>query len=192
MLECAFESWSPTIGDPSLMGWLTVVAYVVAAVVSLRTALVGDFPAALAGRERAFWVLLAVLLSLLALNKQLDLQSFLTASARCLAIEQGWYENRRPVQLAFIGAVGICCLIIGWAAALLLGRSLRRTWLALLGLCVVLAFILIRAAGFHHVDTLIGMEIYSIRANWVLELSGLVLILIAGLLHPRWNSDRVR
>jgi len=185
MLDCAFENWSPTIGDPTLMGWFTVATYIAAAMVSLRVAVVGAFPENFSGRERTFWVLLAVLLSLLALNKQLDLQSFLTTTARCLAIEQGWYENRRPVQLAFIAIVGLCCLIVAWSAAALLRRSLRRTWLALTGLFVVLTFVLIRAAGFHHVDMLINVEVYSIRANWVLELSGLVMILIAGLLHPR-------
>lgn len=192
MLECAFENWSPVIGDPTVMGWVTVATYVAATLVCARVAWAGDFPERLRDREELFWGLLALLLAFLAVNKQLDLQSLLTASARCLAIEQGWYENRRPVQLAFIAAVAASAALAGICGAFLMRRSLPRVGLALAGLCLLLGFVLIRAAGFHHVDRLISTEVLSVRANWVLELSGLALILVAGLRHPRYETGAAR
>jgi len=41
----------------------------------------------------------------LAVNKQLDLQSFLTALGRCDARLQGWYETRRPAGYVLVRAV---------------------------------------------------------------------------------------
>src|SRR3954468_15751872 len=77
--------WRPGIGDPTLLGWTTVVAYFAAALACGRTA------AAKGGRPTPFWSLLSLLLVFLGFNKQLDLQSVLTEIGRRLAREQGWY-----------------------------------------------------------------------------------------------------
>jgi len=70
------------------MGWVTVAIYLAAAV-TLVVAMRAPFPAASRGRERLFWALLAAVLRALAVNKQLDLQSYLTARGRCAAQHQG-------------------------------------------------------------------------------------------------------
>ena len=128
-----------------------------------------------------FWTLAALLLLFLAVNKQLDLQSFMTAAGRCMAQAQGWYENRRLVQLAFIlGLAGTGVLVLLGLRRLLRG-TLARTGLALLGLVLVTVFVLIRAAGFHHMDMLIGTRIAGMRLNWLLELPGPLLVLAAAL-----------
>jgi hypothetical protein len=44
---------------------------------------------------------------------------------------------------------------------------------------MVLGFVLIRAASFHHVDQFIGQTILGLRWNWVLEMSGISLVLFA-------------
>lgn len=64
--------------------------------------------------------------------------------------------------------------------ALLLFRAMRRdlshVWLALAGISVLLAFVAIRAVGFHHFDQFIGYEIGNVRMNWALEIGGIAMI----------------
>lgn len=167
---CVFDTWSPGIGDPSIGGWITVAGYILA---TLLTALVYWRRIT---RHQMFWFLLTVLLGLLALNKQLDLQSALTAIGRCVAQAQGWYEDRRIVQLGFILAVGLIGLVATISIAWSLRRGLSQIWLALLGFAFLVTFVVIRAAGFHHVDHMIGTEFAGLRINWVLELSGIIMI----------------
>lgn len=167
---CVFATWSPRIGDPTIIGWLTVAAYSLTAVL---TALVFVRQS---GRQRIFWLGLFVLLVALAINKQLDLQSALTAAGRCLALAQGWYESRQSVQITFIIAVGVTCIVIGVVLAWALRRDFGQVWLALVGVALLLAFVVMRAAGFHNFDRFIGFEIANIRMNWVMELGGIMMI----------------
>ncbi len=112
----------------------------------------------------------------LAINKQLDLQSLATAAARCLAKFQGWYQNRASFQLGAIISLGLISVVGGLFFMWTLRRNLRHNFLALLGLVTVLGFVMIRAVGFHFVDVLINVRIGPIGLNWILELSGLILI----------------
>ncbi len=173
--DCIAQHWSPTIGDPTVMGWVTVAAYAVTGYLCMtagRRAPPGD---------ARFWMVLSVVLFCLAANKQLDLQSALTAAGRCLARMQGWYEHRRVVQVAFILGLLATSLTIMLVALLSLRHALGRIGLALLGFGLVLTFVSVRAVGFHHVDRLIGASIAGARLNWILELSGLCLILVNAL-----------
>src|SRR5438105_1302226 len=82
------DQWRPGIGDPTFIGWLTVVAYAGAAVLCIRDALrEKEAPA-----RRAFWSILGVMMILLGINKQLDLQTWLTITGRRIALTEGWYE----------------------------------------------------------------------------------------------------
>jgi hypothetical protein len=184
---CALDRWSPHIGDPNGLGWATVIVYLVAALVALAVALRAPFPAPTRPRERFFWLMLAVILLGLAVNKQLDLQSYLTAVGRCIAKEQGWYQERRLVQF------GAILLLLGTMTAVALGMwrmmrgTLARSGVALAGLVMVLGFVAIRAVGFHHVDQLINLDLAHMRLNWLFELTGPVLIILSGvalLLRP--------
>lgn len=167
------------------MGWVTVAVYLLAAAVSLRVAMSGQFYLATARRERIFWTFLAVLMVLMAINKQLDLQSFMTASGRCVAKLQGWYKARRSVQQEFVYLLALVTGGFGLWLLIMMRRTLRRTFIALMGTITVLGFVLIRAVGFHDVDAIINHTFNGVRMNWVLELSGLVLIILGGLMHPR-------
>ena len=157
------------------MGWATVAAYVVATLLAVLT--IFRQP----GRQRIFWFCLAALLLLLAINKQLDLQSALTAAGRCMAQAQGWYEQRQTVQLTFIIVIAAICLTLGLTLAWIMRKELAHIWVALIGLALLLAFVAIRAAGFHHFDRFIGYEIGGLRMNWVLELGGIAIITINAL-----------
>jgi len=112
----------------------------------------------------------------LGVNKQLDLQSMLTAAGRCLSQLQGWYEERRAFQRDFIiGLLMAASVFLGLVLWLMRG-CLRRNGLAVLGLAIVTTFVAVRAVGFHHFDLLIDSRMLDVRYNVLFELSGLVLI----------------
>lgn len=179
--------WSPGIGDPTAAGWLATLAYFATAW-CCRAAALRIKPAyrvtPAARRERRLWRALSALLAALAINKQLDLQSALTELARMLARSGGWYDERRSMQLAFVGAVGIGAL----AAAALTVWATRRTSpparLALAGATALLGFIGARAASFHHVDVAISQEWLGLRVSSLVELAGIALVFAA----TRWQQ----
>ena len=168
---CVGDQWSPQIGDPTVAGWGTVVAYAVCAALGF----VALFRAK-NGRERIFWALVTVAMLSLGVNKELDLQSMFTAAGRCLSQLQGWYEERRVFQRNFIiGLLMVAGLFLALVLWLMRG-CLRRNGLALLGLAFVTAFVAVRAVGFHHFEALINSRLLDIRYNVLFELFGLVLI----------------
>jgi hypothetical protein len=168
MATSAEGRWSPGIGDPTVMGWVTVVAYFTALVLCVLCAARES-----EGRQRRFWQIMAVLMLLLGINKQLDLQTWFTQTGRDLAMSQGWYGQRRIVQVAFISALalgGLVSQIWLYRALRDLGSEVR--WAAL-GLVFLTVFVIIRATSFHHVDVLLHITLGEMRINWILELGGI-------------------
>jgi hypothetical protein len=168
--------WHPGIGDPTPMGWITVVAYGLSAALCWRCA--RQLPAPV------FWWGITAALLLLGLNKQLDLQTWFTQWGRDMARRDGWYAQRHHYQVVFIAIMGSVCL----AAVLAMALALRRHWLAYLwvwsGTALLLFFIVARAASFHHVDALLMSELGGVRLNWVFELGGLAMISVGA-----WHLD---
>ena len=168
---CIAERWSPQIGDPNLTGWLTVLAYLSTALLS-----VAAWYRMARQPRRMFWAILVILLIILAINKQLDIQSALTIAGKCLATAQGWYANRRIVQASFI-AVLITIILIGLVIAMFSLRGvLFSNLFALLGLATVLSFVMVRAVSIHHFDYFIGAKNFGISNNFLLENFGLILM----------------
>jgi hypothetical protein len=182
--------WRPQIGDPSFTGWLTVAAYAAVAllcfIAAARCPVASD--AGATRHRRHIWLGIAVLMVFLCINKQLDLQSLLTDVGRLVAKRSGWYGERRTVQRLFVIAVAaagtLTFVIMVWK----IRSILRESIVLLLGLCLLVTFIIVRAASFHHVDVLIKSRILGIRMNWILELTGIVLIALSAArsaVHPR-------
>jgi len=168
-------AWTPGIGDPTLIGWLTLVLYLAAAGLAARNAVAATRTAV----PRGFWVLLGVLMLALGINKQLDLQTWFGLAGRDLAMAQGWYEQRRAVQAVFIALLCAAALALLWAA--------RRQWaalwgeyrLAFIGICLLALFIVVRAATFHHIDQVLRIDLGGARLSAVLEIAG-ILVVAAG------------
>ncbi len=171
--------WHPGIGDPTPVGWITVFAYFGAALLAYRALRLHW--AAPPSKERrlllAFWATVLCAMVLLGVNKQLDLQTWLTEIGRDLAKSEGWYRRRQAVQIAFIGAISLMGIAGLLEATLVLRSVFRRIAGALLGLGFLVTFVIVRAASFHHIDALLGYG--TIRLNWVLELGGIALIALS-------------
>lgn len=181
--------WTPGIGDPTLGGWITAAGYFVAAALAARAAWRqgGDRTVGASERRKllAFWGLTAVAMALLGVNKQLDLQSWLTEAMRDLSRAQGWYESRRRYQLAFILLLGGAGTVAIMVAAVVFRSVLRRIAVALVGLGVLGTFVVMRAASFHHVDMLLHGG--PLPLNWVVELGSVLLIAVSA-----WFAGRLR
>jgi hypothetical protein len=121
-----------------------------------------------------FWLGAVVLLVALGLNKQLDVQSLFTQELRDAANVQGWYDDRRRYQFAFVLSIaGTGVFSMGTVAWLLRG-VLREVWMAVLGLGGLTSFVVIRTASFHHVDTFLHRITHA--GNVALELSAIAMI----------------
>ena len=186
--------WSPGIGDPSVVGWVTVALYALAAILCFRCASWVKARADVVGRklEVLLWRITAVTLCFLCINKQLDLQTAMTEFGRIVAYQQGWYAVRFKVQKAFIAVFALSgFLVLSWllAATWHLSRSLK---LAIIGLCFIGVFVLIRASSFHHVDVFLGKRFFDAKWNWILEIGGISVVTVAACARLLSQKTRIR
>jgi hypothetical protein len=179
-------NWTPGIGDPTFVGWLTVVLYFAASISCWRSGQKVELNDSDGVNERRAWRFVAVLFLALGINKQLDLQTALTEAGRVVAHMQGWYDHRQSVQIVFIAIVALTCMTLAIMLLIWMRRAPFPTLLAVLGTTLVLGYVLIRAASFHHIDRFIGQSILGLRWNWVIEISGISLVLVAGI----WRQMR--
>jgi hypothetical protein len=180
--------WELGIGDPSPMGWITVGAYGLAAVLAWRNAQAAQRSAV----PSTFWFAVLALMVFLGLNKQLDLQTWFGQTGRDMALAQGWYEHRRYVQGAFIvllcgGAVGL----LMWARRVWANMWREYRWV-FVGVALLLLFIVVRAATFHHFEDITGLPLGgSTVARW-LEIVAVVLVAAACWHWHEKHRQRVR
>ncbi len=186
--------WSPGIGDPSVVGWVTVVLYALAAILCFRSAsrVSPRTSAATPKSEILLWKIAAVTLCFLCINKQLDLQTAMTEFGRIVAYQQGWYAVRFKVQKAFIAVFAVSGFLVLsglLAATWRLSRSLK---LAMVGLCFIGVFVLIRASSFHHVDVFLGRRFLAAKWNWILEIGGISIVTVAACARLLSRGGRIK
>lgn len=176
--------WVPEIGDPTLMGWITVIIYFFVALICLKATVVSTNDKS----TKKFWIFLTIFLVFLGINKQLDLQTLFTVIGKNLAIEQGWYKDRRIIQVGFIILIGL----MGTIGLFYLFKKYKNTAseikIALTGCMILFSFILIRASSFHHMDIFINFKIMGVKMNWFLELGGLTIIGVGILKYIHTNK----
>ena len=158
------------------MGWVTFVAYFLAAAVCYACSrrLKRDETDAGNGQPRAFWRITALVLLLLGFNKQLDLQTPFITGAKQLAHAEGWYSIRRTVQWLFVGGLGATGLaLVAWSMWKL-RRARYEYGLAWVGLVFLLAYVVVRASPVEHVNRVLGWNLSRVSGKrHVLELAGL-------------------
>jgi uncharacterized protein (DUF983 family) len=166
--------WQAGVGDPTIFGWLTVIIYLIATIRCFFKAQESkDY-----GGNFKFWIYLGVFLLLLGINKQLDLQTLLTQTVRDIAKAGHWYADREPVQIGFIVMMGFGMFVAVISLRMYLAHSWHNYKVTWIGLIVLLTFILIRAASFHHMDVFINRSFLGLSYNAILEIGALVLIII--------------
>ncbi len=170
------DGWTPGIGDPTPIGWITVLTYSLAALVCFRAASSVKSTGMPLRNPHRLWLGLGIAMVVMGINKQLDLQSLLTAIGRDLAHRQGWYEARRGVQEAFIAIIVMTGTgLLGFTAIYLCKESWQLK-LAGTGLAFLVIFIVVRAASFHHMDVLLRTAFVGMRLNALMELGGIAAI----------------
>lgn len=167
--------WRPEIGDPSFMGWFTVAAYAVGAILAARQWF---------QRRDGIWLAVALGMALLCVNKQFDLQSLFTDIGRVASHHMGWYEERRRFQKWFVLGVLAGAGIFGGFFIWRFNAFWLRHKLLSAGVFFLLTFILIRAISFHHFDMFLKARLAGVKMNWALELGGIFLVSLAAVREP--------
>lgn len=166
--------WELGLNDPSFGGVAVTAGYALAA----GLALIAARRAAGRSFERRFWWLACAVLLVLGLNKQLDLHILAIDWGRALAVDGGWYRQRRTFQRAFMAAVliaGIAIALAGYLATRGRGGAIR---LASAGLILTAGYGLARAAVFSHVGA-------RWQGDWLIELAGLAAVALAAWRYRR-------
>ena len=165
--------------DRTTFAWVVVILYFGAAGASFWAAGQAE------SRERYFWVATGVLLVLLGLNKELDLQTVLTQHGRALVRHLGLYEQRRLMQGIFLIALTIAGLLTAFGLGAGLRRSSKPARAAAVGIVLLFAFVLMRAASFHHIDHWVTIDLAGLRSGWWLELAGIAVVGISAGIRVR-------
>ena len=181
-------------GHLTALGWTTFALYLIAALLSFRAAfassrcprsVVRDQWSSETGRV---WIWLGVVLSVLGLNKQLDLQTLLIKLGRQIAGKENLSANRAGLHVLFF--LGFILAFIALFVAVRfrlpghIGRFGRQLPWAAGGCAMVCAYIVIRAASIDRVDLMLGFDFERIPFLWLLEAGGLLLIIVQALGKP--------
>jgi hypothetical protein len=169
---CAAQSWNPGWGDADIFGVLLTFLYASATLMTAYATL----QVWLYGSQRSsrwLWLLAMLYLILLTLNKQLDLQTFITQTGRCVARAEGWYAQRRGWQeVAAFTLIGV----MGLAGLILTAKARRGNGMMILGLGLLTTFVALRILSFHHMDTLLKTPLFGLGLARIIELSSLLII----------------
>ncbi|UCD75712.1 MAG: hypothetical protein JSV91_02120 [Phycisphaerales bacterium] len=195
--------WRVGFGDPTVAGWTIAVCYLLTAaacVWALRVAWIG---ARLSrewrgterrGRDRTrayqasllFWGLLGLLFLFLGVNKQIDLQTWLTEMGREAAQAQGWYDQRGQVQTLFV-----VCIVGGGLLSLAVLLRLTRDLLprhipAFAGMILLACFVGARALSFHQLNDVLDWDGLGLKLRWMMELTGIAVVGLCAAMNCWW------
>ena len=156
------------------MGWVTTVAYVVVSALCFAVARATvDERERPAGFRQTLWYAAAIVMGVLGINKQLDLQTPFVHMVRGVSMGGGWYSERRLIQKIFL----VVLSVTGIATLSVAAWKLRWHWREYAPLCVgallLLAYIVIRASPWPHVNTVFGFDLSGVAGKrHILELAG--------------------
>jgi hypothetical protein len=165
--------------------WILAVAYAAAALLALAASLVSR-----QRRDRAFWAVMSVTLLVLALAKAFQLQGLLTNWLRATARQHHLYESRALIQYSLLLILVVAAIILAKRLKLWVGTATRSVATAALAMTVLVAFILIRAASIHALDSEMTMKIAGLRSGWWVELTGIFAIAVAAGVFVRDRGRR--
>jgi hypothetical protein len=198
----------PATGLP----WLLIAAYIVAAVSCLRAFHAGRLGARLAtrvpadierrraGRDRdnrlrvAFWAMLGLTLVLIGIDRQLGVMTQLTELVRQSALDDGWYDRRRMLQLVLV-LVAACVAGIGFTVTLArTRRRLPQHAPALIGGFAIALLLAARVVSYHHLDAVLHIDLGPFTIGVALEATAIAIVTACAWRRTRWIAElrRVR
>ncbi|NJN55879.1 MAG: hypothetical protein HC804_14715 [Anaerolineae bacterium] len=181
--------WRPGIGDPTVMGWLTVLFYLLVALACwFRSRITVSTSEMLL--HRRFWQGLSIIVLLLGINKQLNFLTLFTSLGRTWAWQQQWWQERQSMQLGLLGLVVFLVVVLASISLWRFWHKGSRYVLATFGILLLCAFVLIRTTSLHAVDYYLYTPFAGIKLNWVFELGLLCLLLGTAVLPIGSLSER--
>ncbi|MBF0119507.1 MAG: hypothetical protein HQK79_11770 [Desulfobacterales bacterium] len=114
-----------------------------------------------ASSERTFWIILVFVLFLTFLIESSGLLEYLAQKTRNISAEEGWYRNRRGLQLEAI--IGFCASVM--TIYIVLKSFVPKdiyTQRIFVNITILLTFIFIRAVSIHEIDALLKIKVAGI------------------------------
>lgn len=187
LLVFTIGHWQPKIGDPSFVGWFTVVSYYLCAALGLAHLLQGR--ARIDKVDARFRTSLTGIVAVLGITKHFNLPGAVTEVGRIVANSISGYEFRRWPQAVVLLLITISVILgVRWAT--------RHPWFSeiwkrrapeMICLAYLCGLVVLRAVSLHQVGALLGAEVFGVRVNWIVELSGiyaLMVIVVIRILAP--------
>ncbi|MCP3903391.1 MAG: hypothetical protein GY715_07120 [Planctomycetes bacterium] len=186
-----------------VVGWLLLGVYGITAVLCVRARSIAVLGARVAQKPRdderragprttayrasvTFWALLASTLLFVGFDRPLGLMDELTATCRRFVTAQGWYGDRRDLQL-------VVALVIGFGGLALLAALLVRTRdllprhvPAFVGATVVVMLLLVRTLSYHHLDAVLYPGGATGSSGTLIEIAAAALIGLCAAASCRW------
>ena len=191
----AFEEgyWAEKRGDPTVIGWGIAVGYALVGLLCLYCTGIFDSRRVVPISQvfAWFWRLMAVVLFLLAINKQLDVQLLLADIGRALTKYQGWYGQRKPAQIRVL-ALGAC---LGLACLLEIGHRLRRaprsTLIALMGVLILGVNVVVHLVSLHSIEHALAFSVAGVSVGNGIEVLAILWIAASAFLYGRTEREEV-
>lgn len=126
-----------------------------------------------------FWFYLAVFMSILGINKQLDLlQTVVVLTIRGLSTENGWSSDALVFQKLFVVLVAMFGLLLFSGLLWRIRKSWQRYWLVLVGFAFIIGYLVIQTASFNDLDYPLSQwrVIDPLRMKYAVELGGVLMV----------------
>ncbi len=171
--------WKFAAGDPTVIGWTVTIGYLLASLLLATAGMLSNRAVDQSDPTEPWWSLSA-LMAALGLNKQLNFQTLLLDLGREFAKSEGWYADRRLLQVAFVALIGLIACAFTYRILRRPSRSPRLVgWK--IGLTIILTYCLVRAAEINHLKSSNPQTRIAHSAFWSLELFGILFMLANGI-----------
>ena len=163
------SSWLSKSGDHTFWSWVITITYIAVVVLSIYSLKKIKSDKTL----RLLWICITIFLTIMGINKQLDIQILLIMVGRFMARHLNLSGYSYYIRIiVVIGLFAVMALL----TAIILFKTrtvLQQSFAAISGVAILMIFVLIRALSFY---------IYKIHG---LELLGLILILVDRIIFLR-------
>ncbi len=141
---------------------------------------------------RSLWLMITSILLILAIDRMIGIHNWISNAARQVARQEGYYENRYPIQKAIIATVLFCGLFAGAFVFRLLRRRNWQQKVGVAGMIAVLCVALVRVVSYHRLDDYVEMHVLGVQLVFWLEYAAIIPVALAGFLERPSNDDSSR